>query len=53
MSIITKTDNAQKVLVLMGSYDDGQERYLEFVLKVAKEAGITREQLEKELDPFI
>lgn len=48
-----KTANAQRVLQLMDSCEDGSERYREFVNLVAKEANITTKQLEEELNPFI
>ncbi|WP_415912532.1 hypothetical protein [Neptuniibacter sp. QD37_11] len=48
-----KTKGAQKVLQLMDSVEDGENRYREFVDQVAQEDGITVAQLEKELEPFI
>jgi Ca2+-binding EF-hand superfamily protein len=48
-----KTKSAKKVLQLMDKYEDGSDRYMEFVKKVAKEDKISVKQLEKELDPFI
>ena len=48
-----KTKSAKKVLQLMDKYEDGPNRYMEFVKKVAKEDKISVKQLEKELDPFI
>jgi hypothetical protein len=48
-----KTANAQRVLQLMDSCEDGASRYREFVELVSKEAKISTEQLEKELNPFI
>lgn len=48
-----KTEGAQRVLSLMDSVEDGEERYCEFVKKVAKEMEITAEKLDLELEPFI
>ena len=48
-----KTPNAKRVLQLMDSYEDGANRYCEFIKLVSKEANITTEQLEEELNPFI
>lgn len=48
-----KTLNASKVLRLMDSVDDGQDRYCEFVKQVADQAGITIDALDAELEPFI
>lgn len=48
-----KTKNAKRVLQLMDSEDDGDSRYQEFVALVSKETGVSIEQLEQELDPFI
>lgn len=48
-----KSANASRVLELMDSCEDGGRRYGEFVRMVASEAGVSREQLEEELDPFI
>ncbi len=49
----TKSPNAKKVLQLMDSCWDGQNRYHEFVRMVAKEANMSIEVLEAELEPFI
>lgn len=48
-----KTANAQRVLQLMDSCENGDSRYREFVELVAKEANVSIEQLEAELNPFI
>lgn len=48
-----KSKSAKKVLQMMDNEEDGANRYGEFVKKVAKEDGISIEQLEKELEPFI
>ena len=48
-----KTANAQRVLQLMDSCEDGQDRYREFVIQVSTNAKMSYAQLEKELDPFI
>ncbi|MGR5296863.1 hypothetical protein ACPV5U_19625 [Vibrio mediterranei] len=48
-----KSANAKKVLQLMDSCQDGQDRYQEFVRLVAKDANISIEVLEAELEPFI
>jgi hypothetical protein len=50
---VFKSINAKRVLSLMDSCEDGQDRYLEFVLLVANEAGVTREAVEAEVSPFI
>jgi hypothetical protein len=50
---IFKSENAKRVLQLMDSFEDGQERYCEFVDQVAQEANMTKEALEAELEPFI
>lgn len=51
--MVNKTPNAKRVLQLMDSDEDGDERYDEFVELVAREAGISILQLESELEPFI
>lgn len=51
--VIPKTVNAQKVLQMMDSEEDGDSRYQEFVRVVASESGITIAQLEQELAPFM
>ncbi len=48
-----KTINATRVLQLMDREDNGAARYREFVEWVASEAGISVQQLETELEPFI
>lgn len=48
-----KTAEAQRVLQLMDSTEDGADRYSEFVRLVAKESGKSIAQIEEELDPFI
>ena len=48
-----KSKSASKVLKLMDAEEDGQDKYMEFVKKVAKEDKISVKQLEKELDPWI
>jgi len=48
-----KTANAQRVLQLMGSCEDGHENYCKYVKMVSEETGISREQLDKELEPFV
>lgn len=50
---VKKSSSAKKVLQLMDSEEDGQDRYMEFVKRVAKEDNISISQLEKELEPFI
>jgi hypothetical protein len=50
---IEKSENAKRVLQLMDSCEDGYSRYQEFVKKVSLEYGISIEQLERELVPFI
>jgi hypothetical protein len=50
---VVKTQGAQKVLSLMDFFEDGDDRYCEFVKLVSTETGITIEQLNKELEPFI
>ncbi len=53
MSEIPKTNNAQRVLQLMDSEENGNNRYQEFVKLVAKDVGISTQQLGSELEPFI
>ena len=53
VKISHKSAAASRVLKLMDSDEDGQDRYGEFVAQVAKEAQINVEQLESELVPFI
>ena len=53
MNTPTKTAEAQRVLQLMDSTEDGASRYTEFVQLVASESNISVKQLERELDPFI
>ena len=50
---IEKTVAARKVLKMMDCEKDGESRYQEFVSLVAEQYGITIEQLNMELDPFI
>ena len=49
----TKSKSAQKVLQLMDNEPDGESRYSEFVERVSKEDGISKETLNKDLEPFI
>jgi len=46
---VTKTKSAKKVLQLM----DKDVEFADAVKKVSKEDGISREKLEKELEPWI
>lgn len=48
-----KTVNASRVLQLMDSCLDGEDRYQEFVKQVAEEANMSVTALEAELEPFI
>ena len=48
-----KTAAAKRVLQLMDSFPDGQNRYNEFVSQVAVELGIRRRQVTVDLTPFI
>ena len=48
-----KTANANRVLQMMDNVEDGDGCYQEFVELVAKEANISKSQLNKELEPFI
>ncbi|ENN6469976.1 hypothetical protein AB9X29_003777 [Vibrio vulnificus] len=48
-----KSDSASRVLQLMDSYADGQDRYKELLVQVAREDNVPVEQLEKELDEYI
>ncbi|MBD77971.1 MAG: hypothetical protein CL840_03370 [Crocinitomicaceae bacterium] len=52
-AVTAKTESAKKVLQLMDSEEDGGCRYQEFVRQVSNEDGISYEQLEAELDPFV
>jgi len=51
--VVVKTENAQRVLQLMDSEEDGSQKYSEFVVQVSNDAGITKEHLEIELEPFV
>ncbi len=53
MHEVKKSKSASKVLKMMDSEEGGDAKFKEFVAKVAKEDGISVEQLEKELEPFI
>lgn len=48
-----KSKAAQKVLELMDSEEDGQDKYGQYVAQVVKEMGVSKEALEKELDKYI
>ncbi|MCZ2798998.1 hypothetical protein [Vibrio alginolyticus] len=48
-----KSANASRVLQLMDSCLDGEDRYQEFVKQVAVESNMSVEALEFELEPFI
>ncbi|CAH6978952.1 conserved hypothetical protein [Vibrio chagasii] len=48
-----KSQAATKVLQLMDSCEDGDGRYTEFVNEVVAELGVSKEELEKELDLYI
>ena len=50
---VIKSKSASKVLQLMDKFEDGADRYMEFVKKISKEDNISIKQLEKELDSFI
>ena len=51
--VTPKTENAQKVLQLMDSVDDGESRYNEFVKQVSDETNVPLSQIKEELEPFI
>ncbi len=48
-----KSDSVTRVLQLMDSCEDGQERYAEFVALVASEDNVSVKQLETELNQYI
>lgn len=48
-----KSDSVTRVLQLMDSCEDGQERYVEFMAQVASEDNVSVEQLETELNQYI
>ncbi|MFA0882291.1 hypothetical protein NHG76_16605 [Vibrio cholerae] len=48
-----KSDSVARVLQLMDSCEDGQERYAELVAQVASEDNVSVEQLETELNQYI
>lgn len=48
-----KSNSVIRVLQLMDSFEDGQERYAEFVTQVANEDNVSIEQLEQELNQYI
>lgn len=50
---IEKSEHVKQVLRLMDSCEDGNSRFQEFVRRVSSEYGISIEQLERELEPFI
>ena len=50
---IKKTSLAKKVLKMMDSVEGGESRYSEFVAKVAKQAGISTQELDKQLVDYI
>lgn len=49
----TKTTNAKRVLQLMDSCVDGDNRYCEFVKQVSAETGVSVQQINEELDHWI
>lgn len=53
LSYIYKSERACRVLQLMDSNEDGASRFSEFVKTVSKETGVSVEQIELELEPFI
>lgn len=48
-----KSDCVTRVLQLMDSCEDGQERFTEFVAQVASENNVSVEELETELNQYI
>lgn len=48
-----KTSNAKRVLQLMDSCVDGDNRYSEFVKQVSDETGVSVQQINKELENWI
>ncbi|MFM2668536.1 hypothetical protein AAFX24_27735 [Vibrio mediterranei] len=53
MKVPYKSESASKVLQLMDAYEDGEDRYQEFVKQVAAESNISVKTLEAELEPFV
>ena len=52
-AVVIKTHRAQDVLEMMGAFEDGGDRYQEFVRLVADKSGVTTKQLNSELDFFV
>lgn len=53
MKVPYKSESASKVLQLMDAFEDGEDRYQEFVKQVAAESNISVKTLEAELEPFV